>query len=169
MSLKRKEDRLPCKLTAYMYQPSERCSQNGAAAGSLHSQLEAALSPHCDKPALHQKDPLTSTSSRRDPLASPPGTPASSSPAKAKMRLDAATINSEVSHISSMSSMIPIQSPQPDYIAAFPTVGQVALDITFKDMLVSLRGSLQSDMLSLMQRFSWQHSCTGGQGYTYWS
>lgn len=94
-----------------------------------------------------------SLSTGMEPPPSPPGTPVSSSPAKVKMLLDVTAASYEVSHITSLTPTLPMQNSMPDSIAAFPTIGQPVMDTTLKDMLMSLRSSLQADMLSLMQRF----------------
>lgn len=67
------------------------------------------------------------------------------------MRLDStASDMHEVNHPSSSQGP---QGAQPDPIITYPTVGQPILNITLKEMLISLRSSLQSDMLSFLHRF----------------
>lgn len=136
-----------------MYQPTMRRSQNGATAG-LQNEAPAALLPvQSTQHALSQVNQDTTLCTRMEPPPSPPGTPVSSSPAKVKMCLDVTAANHEVSHITSLTSTLPLQNHRLDSIAAFPTVGQPVMDTTLKDMLLSLRSSLQADMLSLMHRF----------------
>lgn len=84
-------------------------------------------------------------------LASPPGTPISGIPAKARMRL-----NSPASDINEVSHPSLSQGPhgaQPDSITTYPIVGQPVMDTTLKEMLMLLRSSLQVDMLSLLHKF----------------
>lgn len=74
-----------------------------------------------------------------------PGTPITGSPAKARMRMDplAADLH-EVSHPSTSHSP---PNAQPDLINSYSTAGQSVIDTMLIEMLISLRSSLQSDML----------------------
>lgn len=42
----------------------------------------------------------------------------------------------------------------PDSIVAFPTLNQPVLDTTLKDMLISLRRTIHTDMMAFMRKFS---------------
>lgn len=69
------------------------------------------------------------------------------------MQGNASAVSHEVSHSTALTPSLLIQNPQPDPIAAFPTVRQPVMDTMLKDILMSLRSSLQADMLSLMHWF----------------
>lgn len=73
------------------------------------------------------------------------------------MRLDPSASIHEVSHASLSSELqtLTLQALQNDPIASFPTMGQPVMDPTLKDMLMSLRSSLQGDMLSFMHNFGY--------------
>ncbi|XP_073453695.1 uncharacterized protein [Aquarana catesbeiana] len=76
---------------------------------------------------------------------SSPATPASGSPEKSRARMDAADEEYEVSsaHDSGDDTR-----ELPNSIDQFPTTNQPVMDTILKEMLVSLRSSLHSDMLS---------------------
>lgn len=159
MAQKRKESRLLRKLTEFSYQPAVRSGQNGAAGGTSTAALTVSTSSPQPGQSEHSPyNPEALPHSRKAPQLSPPRSPASSSPAKARMRLDPSAEHSEVSHTPHMPVTLLKQNLPNDSITAFPTMGQPVIDTTLKDMLVSLRSSLQTDMLSIMQNIG--HSLT---------
>lgn len=84
-----------------------------------------------------------------DTCDSPPGTPITGSPAKARMRMDSpASVIPEVSQLSLSPGP---HSAQSDSIAMLPTTNQPVMDTTLKEMLISLRKTLQSDMQQFRQ------------------
>lgn len=132
-----------------MFQSAMRRGQDGAAADPCSTDI-AALSTQNEELAI------TVHEGRGSPpgsgVGSPrclPSSPLSASPAKAKMRLHPQAANTEVNKL----TLLSCQAPQADSIASFPTAGQPVLDSTLKDMLMSLRSSLQADMFSFMHNF----------------
>lgn len=67
---------------------------------------------------------------------------------------------SEVSHPSINPGSIIAQS---DAISLFPTTNQPVLDTTLKEMLLSLRSIIQSDMIPLVQQFKQYISSLGNR------
>lgn len=77
--------------------------------------------------------------------------PVSVSPAKAKFRLDGAGYSPAPIHI--MNSGDDTRE-LPDFIESFPTKHQPVMDTVLKDVLLSLRNSLQADLMNCMHRFN---------------
>lgn len=148
IAAKQKEERLPQKLTAFMFQPADRQGQDGAVALSVSSML---LQPSLPSAASSQENKSVQMAHViADICDSPPGTQTTSTLAKARMRMDS---SAPVTHEVSQPPLPPgPHSAQPGVIALFLTTNQPAMDTTLKDMLISLRSTLQSDM-SFMQQF----------------
>lgn len=86
--------------------------------------------------------------------SSPSSSPSTRSPVKSRSHRNSEESNSTAAimkvsdpHQSNSQSV-----PHPDPIAQFPTPGQPISDVTLKEMLMSLRSSIQSDMISCIQK-----------------
>lgn len=160
-SYKRKGDRHPQKITAYMNQPAAGRIQDGAAAAALASLPSRHISSQGRITGEEGEDCMELTNPEQGLPTSYPGTPQTGSPAKARMRLDTdSTAAPEVS-LSITHAVNPCSASDP--FASFPTNDQPILDTTLKDMLSTLRNSMQSDMLSIMQRLHADISSVSGR------
>lgn len=134
-----------------MFWPAERHNQDGTEAVTAE-ETPAALPPLMRDPrAPSQHGPMSPPQPSSGLPALPPGTPINKSPAKARMRLDSPASDSHEVSQQSLSQNLP--RDQLDSKNSYPTMGQTVLDTTLKEMLMSLRSSLQADMPSLMHTF----------------
>ena len=140
MVRRNKEGNRPLKLTEFF---TVGPKQDGAGAASTPLPKDTQISSKSGKSAKRSSPPRS--------LNSPPATPSSGSPEKARFRMDAADASHEVSsHIESGDDTREL----PDSIDLFPTNNKPVLDTVLKEMLVSLRSSLHSDMVSCVHKFS---------------
>lgn len=133
----------PQRLTDFFTHPQHGGRQNGAGSSSTPA------TKHEDK--THKKDTSPQHSDSPDSLQSYPSSPPSGSLAKAKFRLDGAGCSPTMSPITDTGDDT---RELPESITSFRTMNQPVMDTVLKDMLVSLRSTLQADMINCMHRFS---------------
>lgn len=139
MAQKRKDSRLPQKLTEYMFQLAVSRGQDSATTRSSTAAPAAALSLQQPRHSADlQPNPKGPPSHRMGWPQPPPSFPASCRPSKAKIKLDPYAANDKVSHVSHIPHTLIQQNPQNNSIASFPPMEQTAMNTTLKDMQVCL-------------------------------
>lgn len=139
------------KLTTFLF-PQDKVSAIQDGAGGLTDTSEA----YTDLPdAIHSE--MGTAPLPTSPTHDPGSDPLTSSPAKARMRMDTPQPHSP--HISTAvqaQAFNPFQSNQAlhNSMASFPTSGQPVIDTTLKEMLMSLQTSLMTDLSSLFSKIS---------------
>lgn len=136
----RKEGNHPQKLTSFFHTGPK---QNGASSSSTptsgstkHSAQKGTTQKRCSPPKSPQSSLARSNSGSSE---------------KARFRMDAADADHEVSSLHNSGND---SRKLPDSIDLFPTKNQPVIDTVLKEMLVSLRSSLHSDMISCVHKFS---------------
>lgn len=143
MAGKRKDLRKPQKLADFVSWQTHGGRQDGAGRSSTPA--------HSTHSTPDNSASVSKNSGSPDSQQSYSNTPQSASPAKAKFRMDG-------------SGCSPTASPStdsgedtgelPDSIEVFPMNNQPVMDTVLKDMLLSLRSSIQTNMTSCMQKFN---------------
>lgn len=147
MSRKRMGEHRPKKLTSFMFPPEDRDWQDG---GGLSTANEA----YTDLPDDPQGE-IGPSEERVYPAPDTGTDPLTSSPAKARMRMDASYPRPPTA-LTEPQAFTPMQSGQALHssMASFPTSGQPVIDTTLKDMLMSLQTSLMTDLSSMFRKIS---------------
>lgn len=140
---KRKGTSRPQRLTDYFSQPLNGGRQDGAG----HS----PSLPHKGDPAAHTATSSPKTNILHSSQQSLHSSSPSGSPAKAKLKLDGGGCSPALSPVTDSGDDT---RELPESINTFPTTNQPVLDTVLKDMLVSLRSTIQADMMNCMHRFS---------------
>ena len=143
MTNKRKGSAKPQRLMDMFTVPREGGRQDGADAAST------PRPPHQTKSLGGERSPRTAQTSPPNTHLSTPSP--SDSPVKTRMRLDGAGCGPAVSPVTDSGDDT---RELPDSIATFPTSNQPVMDTVLRDMLVTLRSSLQADMMNCMHRVS---------------
>lgn len=86
-------------------------------------------------------------------LLSPPGSPISNSLVKGEMQIDFSGDNLEVSQLYYLSPILTLQGFPSRLHSLIPTMGQPVIGTALKEMLISLRSSLKTDIISIMHKF----------------
>lgn len=107
------------------------------------------------RPIHHRRPPSTrgpqSKSYSPASQSSYPPSSSTNSPAKSKPRLDGNVLGPETSPASDSGDDT---RELPELTEMFPTLNKPVLDTVLKDMLLSLRSTIQSDMATCMHRFN---------------
>ena len=140
MTRERKEDRKPHKLTEFFPFSHQGGRQDGA---------RMASTPACSfRSVPHPSNTQSRPSGSPESTHSCPDTPQSASPAKSRFRLEEPHqgLDLETGADSGDDTR-----ELPDRIETFPTSNQPIMDTVLKDMLLSLRSTIQADMMSCMK------------------
>lgn len=143
MSRKRKEQRKPQRLTDFYEMKQHDGRQDGAGSSSTPANKSTTILPMANR---HNHN----ISIHKSPQQYSPSPP-SGSPAKARPRMDGGGFADTASPTSDSGDDT---RELPDSIESFPTSHQPVIDTVLKDMLLSLRSSLQSDLMKCMHKFN---------------
>lgn len=143
MPNKWKDERKPQCLTDFFITTANGGRQNGTEACSPPA---ASLLTNASKKGNHPPKSYSSAIQN-----SYPPSPSNNSPAKSKPRLYGNGLGPAGSPASDLGEDT---REMPESIESFPTQNQPVLDTVLKDMLLSLRSTIQTDMATYMHRFN---------------
>lgn len=134
------------KMTNFFTYTSRSHSQDGAG-GRREDTCSRNMQHRTDSGNIRGRNNNTSQAYK---IYSPPPS-ASSSPAKSRQRMSVEHADTE--EVSGLNSSLDDTRELQDSITDFPTSNQPVMDTTLKDMLVSLRSTLHSDILAITHQF----------------
>lgn len=148
MSAKRKDREGPRKLAEFVGMYRTQGTKDGADSSFPH---------HSSEHNIADSDGEEETSSGQKWYSTPDTQNDLTSPLKQKRRISSAEGNNP-----SLEDKHPAHiNPYDEKLNAIPTAGQPILDSTIKDMIISLRGALQYDMMNFMQKSKMEMDALG--------